>query len=115
MASLILASIPALLSRRRVGFRPPAVDGGHLLLLSLWALLPPVTLWFVSLAGESQLFLERFFLSGAPALALLWGLLLRAVEPPAVRRMALILATLATAGLAAASGRLTDHCRCVGD
>ena len=56
-------------------------------LLAVWALAPPVILFAVSWSGGTKLFVPRYYLPAAPAVALLAGALIRSVQPAGVRRL----------------------------
>jgi len=56
-------------------------------LLAVWALAPPAILFLVSSYSATKLFLPRYYLPAAPAVALLAGALIRSVHPAEVRRL----------------------------
>jgi hypothetical protein len=55
--------------------------------LALWALIPPGILCIISLTTPTKLFAERYYLTSAPAVALLAGAALRSIEPAHSRRL----------------------------
>ncbi len=67
-------------------WRVPKADG-NLLLLS-WAFMPPTLFFVISGISPVKLFVPRYVLCAAPGLSLLAACLMRAVEPPRARRIA---------------------------
>ena len=66
-----------------VSARAPA---GITRFLAVWAAVPPLILFAVSLISGITVFIERYYLQSAPALALLAGAVLGSLETPVVRR-----------------------------
>jgi hypothetical protein len=72
---------------RRAGLR----QGGEAAILGAALLLLPSCVFFaLSRWTELRLFENRYLLPSAPGLILLWGCLMRNIDPPSVRRIALI-------------------------
>jgi hypothetical protein len=55
--------------------------------LALWTLIPPGILCIISLTTPTKLFVERYYLTSAPAVALLAGAVLRSIQPARSRRL----------------------------
>jgi mannosyltransferase len=89
---------PNYLFNARVVF---GTSGGFLL---FWCLLPPVSLYVVSLASDAKLFVPRYVMWGAPGLSLLGGLVLSAVEPLNVRRLLGVIAVVVVCARVSATG-----------
>ena len=54
-------------------------------LLVAWAVVPPLVIYAVSELSSVSMFLPRYYMSAAPALALIVGITLRGLDPPALR------------------------------
>jgi hypothetical protein len=97
-AVLVVGIVGGLLlaaARKRVYVRPGVAARKSWVLVIVWLVLPPLTLYGVSAVTSSQILATRYFLSAIPALALLAGWAIRAVRPaPARQVVALLVAAL---------------------
>jgi 4-amino-4-deoxy-L-arabinose transferase-like glycosyltransferase len=86
----------ALAARRRpaIEWKLPASTGWF---LGIWALVPTLIVFVVSCFSGTKLFIDRYYLSSTPALALLAGALMSAIQPGSARRLvAAVMAICAT-------------------
>lgn len=58
--------------------------------LVFWACLPPIFFFVYSYIGRSDLFFWRFYLWGAPGVALLFGMIARTISPQRARKLAFL-------------------------
>jgi hypothetical protein len=85
--SIVLAILIAFLLRQkpRIEFAPFSATG---FFLAAWALIPVGILCVVSLVTPIKVFMPRYYLTGAPALAMLAGALIRSIYPARSRLLA---------------------------
>lgn len=63
--------------------------------LGAWVLIPPVVIYFaITKYAETPLFVSRYVLPSMIGGVLLWGWLIRGIEPPRVRNMSVVMATV---------------------
>jgi 4-amino-4-deoxy-L-arabinose transferase-like glycosyltransferase len=80
-----------LVARHRLNYAFPA-KAGHLGLIILWHLFPPLFLYFASWAFGASVFNARYFLWSMPATAILLSIIIRNVMPGKTRIISLIMA-----------------------
>jgi 4-amino-4-deoxy-L-arabinose transferase-like glycosyltransferase len=95
-ACLVIALLAAVLLRSCTKFLVPQIPKPELWLLALWAIVPPVIIFFVSYLTPVKLFLPRYFAVCLPGLALLTAYIISGFEPVMVRGI-LVLALAAGA------------------
>jgi hypothetical protein len=85
----VVAILPVVLliaaRKGNASYRLPNMTPLSLLLLVMWAIVPPLVLFVISRTTETRIFVSRYYLSCQPAIALLLGVLLRGFEPARLR------------------------------
>ena len=103
LPSTLLICLAAGLSAGRwiakgLAWRPPQEPPRSSFLLLTWYLLPMTLCFAVSRLSEAKVFVERYFLWGVPASALLVAWLIAGIEPARARRAAGLVVVLALVG-----------------
>jgi hypothetical protein len=86
---IVVSTLPLALlaSGSRIGarFELPTLDSALWVLLLAWAIVPPTVIFAVGELSTVSMFVPRYYLSAAPALALIVAVCLRGLDPPALR------------------------------
>lgn len=93
---LLLAVIVAVLvfGTRPISFRLANMDSSSLFLIAAMALFPAILLYAASTRTAYSVFVPRYLLSASPGLALAFAVVLKSLDPPAVRAGIVAMAAL---------------------